>query len=49
VTADYPSEFWPSKPGGRAWPARGERDHARAVYDIAGVALTLLQQQVAAP
>jgi hypothetical protein len=48
VAADYPSKFWPSKPGPRE-ARRGERDHERAVYDIVEAALTLLQQQAAAP
>ncbi|MFE3454977.1 hypothetical protein ACFXJ8_39245 [Nonomuraea sp. NPDC059194] len=50
VTADYPPEFWPAKgqSGGRpaGWgpceARRGERDHERAAYDIAGAALAQL-------
>ncbi|MEQ4725008.1 hypothetical protein [Nonomuraea sp. B19D2] len=51
VNANYPPAFWPAKGerGGRpaSWgpceARRGERDHERAAYDIAGAALAQLQ------
>jgi hypothetical protein len=52
VTAHYPSELWPAKgrAGGRpdSWgpneARRGERDHERAAFDVAGAAAQLLTQ-----
>ncbi|RJL19281.1 hypothetical protein D5H75_40530 [Bailinhaonella thermotolerans] len=51
VTEAYPPELWPARggTGGRppAWgpceARRGERDHERAAYDIAGAAAALLE------
>lgn len=53
VSAAYPPAFWPAKGsvGGRpaSWgpseARRGERDHERAAYDIAGAALAQLARQ----
>jgi hypothetical protein len=50
VSAHYPPELWPTKGhvGGRpaSWgpneARRGERDHERAAYDVAGAAARLL-------
>jgi hypothetical protein len=55
VSAHYPPELWPAKGhvGGRpsAWgpneARRGERDHERAAFDIAGAAAELLAQGAA--
>lgn len=56
VSANYPPEFWPAKgrTGGRpaSWgpceARRGERDHERAAYDIAGAAAAVLLARGAA-
>ncbi|GAA1590935.1 hypothetical protein GCM10009678_86510 [Actinomadura kijaniata] len=50
LTEHYPAEFWPAKgrTGGRpaSWgpceARRGERDHERAAFDVAGAAARLL-------